>query len=88
MRDPLDNLTAEIPGESPPPPPPARVKTAQAREACGYMGPKLTMTCRNCTARVEKLLPAADGRGFVVLHRCGRHGFPVELGATCRDFTA
>ena len=87
MRDPHDTATAENPGEVAPPLPAPRITQSDARQACGYTEPKSTKSCRNCRHRKELVRDEGSWAESVTV-RCALHGFPVQKGATCRDFTA
>ncbi len=84
MRDPHDNLTAEIPGETAPPPPPPKTTIAERRLRVVYQDPKSRQGCRDCRHRRDVLLnTGSHAESFSV--RCKLHDFPVQLGGICAD---
>lgn len=88
MRDATDDRTAELDGIEPPPPPLPRPETfKQIKRRVSYYGPREAPACRHCKHR-RSITTEPDTPFEGTVERCGLHGFKVELGAICSDWTA
>lgn len=86
MRDPADQVTAELPGVEPPPPIPLdQLRQAARREALQFQGPKQRPRCGACR-HVEVFFIRPDSPTEAERTRCKRWDFPVQAGAICVDF--
>lgn len=85
MRDLQDTMTPELEGVPPLPATPEKKTIAERRVECGYTGPRAVKACRNCVHASGYVVSAQWIGKQRSLLRCGKHDFPVELGAICAD---